>query len=155
MISVIRNLVAGPYRPGEEHRFKAEVIRARESRNARLRHFLTETEGTEPGFPDVLSAQGGRYLLIEFKVSDASGVLHFQNTQPGFYRKHLGLNICIAAWDVPGARLLVIDPEDIVRAKTTRFPCPKGRVPVYIAGLKQVWLSLMPERDLSPEERTP
>jgi hypothetical protein len=144
MIYVIRHLVDGPYRPGEEARLKADVIRARESRNPRLQHFCTETEGTEPGFPDVLSVQDSRYLLIEFKVSDASGVLHFQRSQPIFYKKYREVTLCIAAWDVPGARLLLIDPEDIVQAKSARFRCPKGSVPVCAANLNRDRLSLLP-----------
>jgi hypothetical protein len=133
MISEVKQLACGPYRPGQEASLKADVIAARERQHPALRHFRLETGAVEPGLPDVLSVNKTGYVLIEFKVSDARGVLHFQRSQPLFYRKFPELNICILAWDAPGDRLLVIDPKDVVAAKTLWFPCPKGSVPVLVA----------------------
>jgi hypothetical protein len=142
VIVVVNNLAYGPYRPGQEDLFKAQVIKAREAKDPALRHFRTEIEGTEPGFPDVLSVKDGLYLLIEFKVSDDRGVLHFEKTQPLFYKKHRDLNICIAAWDVPGLRLLMVDPDDVVAVKSLTFRCPKGPLSGVVCNLNRNLLSL-------------
>jgi hypothetical protein len=139
MISERRFLVSGPYNSGQEAAFKRDVIAAREREDPRLRHFRIESEETEPGFPDMLAVLGFTYMLIEFKVSDKKGVITFEKSQPLFYRQNRGVRITIMAWDIPGDRLLLLDPKDVSEyaAKTAslRFPLPKGEVPLFTADL--------------------
>jgi hypothetical protein len=85
-----------------------------------------ETEETEPGFPDVAGFSANCYILTEFKVSDAKGVIEFQKSQPLFYRKHPKLRIGILAWDVPGKRVVSISPQEILEAKALKFKIPPG-----------------------------
>jgi hypothetical protein len=132
MISVVKHLVWGPYCPGQEKRLKKDVIAERERRDPALRHFMIESEDTVPGFPDVLCVKKDSCLLIEFKVSDDQGVLHFERTQPLFYKKHPDLYMLILAWDVPKQRLICIDPADVVAAKALRFGCPKCTLPKVV-----------------------
>jgi hypothetical protein len=120
-------LESGPYRSGEEERFKQDVIRRWEARRgATWSFFCIESPGTADGFPDVLALSDlGKYGLYEFKVSDKRGVIRFQKTQPRFYRTHLGLDIWIVAWNVPLNREERIPAADIVAAKSLRFQLPR------------------------------
>jgi hypothetical protein len=114
----------GPYRSGEEQRFKQDAIKDWESQGRVWSYFCIESPGTADGFPDVLALTGGpwsEYALYEFKVSDDSGVIHFQKTQPLFYRKHSDLHIWIVAWDVPRNAAEIIDAKRVVEAKSLRF----------------------------------
>ena len=60
-----------------------------------------ETEETVRGFPDVmcLTNAGSKTFadFYEFKISDKSGKIKFQPTQPAFYKSHKDLNIKIIA----------------------------------------------------------
>jgi hypothetical protein len=115
----------GPYRPGQEERFKQDSIRSWESNRNGWRYFCIESPGTADGFPDVLAANDqGEYFLWEFKVSDAHGVIHFQNTQPLFYRKNSGLNIWTLAWSVPSQRAIFVPATNIAAAHSLRYPLP-------------------------------
>jgi hypothetical protein len=120
----------GPYAPGQENKFKMDMIRrwAEDTDKART-YFCIETESTEPGFPDVLilSRYGGAYSLFEFKVSDERGVITFKKSQPLFYKKHADLYIRIIAWDVPGNRAVVIQPSSVVRSKTLKIKLPEAK----------------------------
>lgn len=126
MITTINGLVTGPYKPGQETKFKADVLKVWESRNVGWEHFKIETEETEPGFPDVAGFSANCYALTEFKVSDANGVITFEKSQPLFYKKHSRLRINILAWDVPGNRVVSISPQEITASKTLKFKIPKG-----------------------------
>jgi hypothetical protein len=126
MITTINGLVSGPYKPGQEDKFKTDVLKVWESRNDGWEHMRIETEETEPGFPDVAGFSVNCYALTEFKVSDAKGVIEFQKSQPLFYKKHFKLRINILAWDVPGNRAILISPQEILAAKTLRFKIPTG-----------------------------
>jgi hypothetical protein len=126
MITTINGLVSGPYAPGQEDKFKADVLKVWEGRNDGWEHLKIETEETEPGFPDVVSFSANCYTLTEFKVSNAKGVIEFQMSQPLFYKKHPKLRIDILAWDVPGKRVVSISPQEIISGKSLKFKIPKG-----------------------------
>jgi hypothetical protein len=126
MISTIKDLVPGPYKPGEEARFKADVLREKENNQLGITYFKIETEETEPGFPDVLAVTTKTYAMTEFKVSNSKGVITFQKSQPLFYKRHSDLNIAIWAWDVPNNRAVRISPDEIVAVKSLKFQIPKG-----------------------------
>jgi hypothetical protein len=134
MIHEVPGLIYGPYTSGQEHRFKMDVIKAREKQDPRLTHFCIETPETEPGFPDVLAVHGGAYTLFEFKVSDRQGYITFEHSQPLFYRRNRGVRIFILAWDVSQHRLIQMDAEDAVKhvfeTASHRFLCPKGPLPL-------------------------
>jgi hypothetical protein len=120
------DLVSGPYISGQERRFKRDVIQALERQADGWSFFCIESPGTADGFPDVLAlSDKGRYQLYEFKVSDAHGVIHFQKTQPLFYRKHSDLDIWIVAWNTPLGRSERFPAGRIVAAKSLRFRLPK------------------------------
>jgi hypothetical protein len=115
----------GPYRAGEEARFKRDVLRAWEALRDGWKYFCVESPGTADGFPDVVClSEAGEYWLCEFKVSDERGVVHFQRTQPLFYKKNAGLRMAALAWDVPRQRAVYLDLRDIVAAKSLRYRLP-------------------------------
>jgi hypothetical protein len=126
MITTINGLVSGPYRPGQEDAFKADVLKVLENRRDGWEYMRIETEETEPGFPDVAAFSVNCYALTEFKVSDAKGVIEFQKSQPLFYKKHPNLRMGVLAWDVPGNRVVAITPNEILAAKTLKFKIPPG-----------------------------
>jgi hypothetical protein len=119
--------VKGPYWVGEEARFKRDTLRAWEARNDGWRYFCIESPGTADGFPDVAGlSETGEYRLFEFKVSDARGVIHFQRTQPLFYKQNIGLAMVVLAWDVSRQRAVFLDPKEVVAAKSLRYKLPGG-----------------------------
>lgn len=65
--------------------------------------FCIETEETVHGFPDVMCLHYRPYMNVagffEFKRSDSSGVIHFEPTQPAFYRRNPDMDIDIIALD--------------------------------------------------------
>jgi hypothetical protein len=102
--------VQGPYYAGEEARFKRDMLKAWEARRDGWKYFCIESPGTADGFPDVAAlSDAGEYRLYEFKVSDAKGYVHFQRTQPLFYRKHRELAMTGIAWDVPSQKVVFFD----------------------------------------------
>jgi hypothetical protein len=120
------NLEGRAYRSGEEERFKQDTIKEWERATAGISYFCIESPGAADGFPDVLAlGSTGQYGLFEFKVSDKRGVIHFERTQPLFYRKHRDLDILIVAWNVPMARVERVQAESVVSAKSLRFQLPK------------------------------
>jgi hypothetical protein len=117
----------GPYQPGEERRFKRDVIELWQAEwGPGWSFFCIESPGVADGFPDVLAANSmGEYGLYEFKVSDKSGAVVFEKTQLLFYKAHPDLNIKIVAWDVPGGRMAVLGPPAVIEGKSTRFRLPR------------------------------
>jgi hypothetical protein len=63
MITTVNGLVKGPYAPGQEDRFKADVLREWASRNDGWTYFQIENEEKEPGFPDAGAFSANCYLL--------------------------------------------------------------------------------------------
>lgn len=126
MITTINGLVSGPYKPGQEDRFKADILKIWASRNDGWEHLKIETEETEPGFPDVVSLSANGYCLTEFKVSAANGVIKFEKSQLLFYKQHINLRINILAWDVSGNRVVSISPHEIIPSRTLNFKIPRG-----------------------------
>ena len=87
--------------------------------------FHIETEETEPGFPDTIRVSTVRSSLqIEYKVSDAKGVIHFKKSQPLWYRRHMDLTVVILAWDQRVDRTMLITHDEIVNAATLHFRLP-------------------------------
>lgn len=122
---VIKDLVEGPYLPGQEARFKADVIKVYESRRDGWTYLQVENEEKEPGFPDLLAVNANCYLMIEFKVSDMKGVVAFERSQPLFYKRHPDLRITILAWDVPRNRTVNITRQEAAAAKSLKIKIPE------------------------------
>jgi hypothetical protein len=121
-----KDVVPGPYYPGEEARFKRDVLKMWEARLDGWRYFCIESPDTAAGFPDVLAANDrGKYELYEFKVSDDKGVLKFEKTQPLFYKQHSGLRMMVVAWDVPKQSLAFVSTDHVVAAKSLWFRLPE------------------------------
>lgn len=80
-----------------EQQFKKFWIAENFSKYAAI--FPVETEETIQGFPDVLAVtKEGKAVFFEFKYGRGkSSVLHFQPTQPAFYKKHKDLDIRVVA----------------------------------------------------------
>jgi hypothetical protein len=104
------------YAPGQEDRFKRDMILALQASEEGVEVFQIENEEKEPGFPDVIVLEpSGRYKLCEFKVSDERGVITFEPSQPRFYRRHPGLDITIIAWNVPAGRPHRVSASAVLR----------------------------------------
>lgn len=82
-----------------EQAFKMEWIRR--NRKHFMELFCIETEETVKGFPDVLAIEehdncSQTPYFLEFKKA-RNGFIHFQSTQPAFYKKHNRLFISIVS----------------------------------------------------------
>ena len=67
-------------------------------------YVLVESPLTASGFPDLLLQRvhpsgKKKYYFIEFKISDESGAIKFQNTQPAYYRRHSTFPFLIFAFN--------------------------------------------------------
>lgn len=84
-----------------EQQFKMKYISSVLKKAGYSYVFPIETEETVRGFPDVmcLTVQEGKILsdFYEFKISDKSGKIKFQPTQPAFYKAHKDLNVSVIA----------------------------------------------------------
>ena len=76
-----------------------------------------ETEETIPGFPDVMELVTfvGRTeaKFYEFKISDSRGNIHFQPTQPPFYRNNRELWIEVVAYNRKSQRVHIFSADEI------------------------------------------
>jgi hypothetical protein len=124
MIRKLEYDALGPYAPGEEARFKADILAVYKN-DPECNAFMIETEETTPGFPDVLYCRGEEYFMMEIKVSDKRGVITFQKSQPLFYKQHPKLWLAIVAWDVPRNRAVSITPNEIIKARSLSFKLPE------------------------------
>jgi hypothetical protein len=120
-VKVIKDIPVGPYAPGQETRFKADVMKhLRKGTDCTC--FAIETEETVPGFPDCIACYSdvnSPYELIEFKVSTKGGHMNFKWSQTIFYSRYPKLPIRILVWDVPKKRLVCLLPAEILSQKTT------------------------------------
>ena len=123
----LSNFVTGPFR--NETEFKAAGMRFLSALDYEFgRWFRVETEETEPGMPDTAffpsfgSTKSGR--LIEYKISDDRGRIHFRRSQPLFYRQNTMLDITILVWDVRYNRTVAISPEEVVAGKSLTLWIP-------------------------------
>lgn len=67
-----------------------------------------ETEETVQGFPDVMGVdENNKVHFLEFKITDESGKIKFQPTQPAFYKNNkdipISVIVLIRKKDTPGA----------------------------------------------------
>jgi hypothetical protein len=116
----------GPYAPGEESRFKKDLIKYWESINDGWHYFCVESPDTMRGFPDVLAiSDRGRYQLYELKVSDNKGFIKFERTQPLFYKKHGGLHALVVAWNVPFREAVYFSAGMAAQAGKLRIQLPR------------------------------
>ena len=90
-------------------------------RNSGQKIFNIETEETVAGFPDVMelwtaNLQAGsvtQALFYEFKISDKSGSIKFQPTQPAFYKQNPELPIKVVAYNRLSRRVHVFSTNEI------------------------------------------
>jgi hypothetical protein len=120
----VKDLVSGPFK--DENAFKQAVLQVWRKNNAWLKHFEIENEEKAPGMPDVLSISGYfPSFFTELKISDASGVIVFQKTQPLFYKQNKDIKIDILAWDIRFNRVVSLSPDEVIRAKTLKIKLPE------------------------------
>jgi hypothetical protein len=124
------DLPVGPFLPGQEFKFKMHTIKYWARIYTDRTYFCIETSDTVSGFPDVLGMGegGGFYELIEFKVSNAKGVIEFQRSQPMFYKDYAAkLPIHVLAYDVPRDRVIRLETDEVVKAKSLRMRLSKAQ----------------------------
>jgi hypothetical protein len=120
----VKGLVFGPFK--DEAAFKKAVLKAWREDLDRYTHFEIENEEKEPGMPDVLSmSKHSPAFFTEFKISDASGFIEFQKTQPLFYKRNKGIDIQILAWDMRFSRTVTLTSDEVVEAKTLKIKLPE------------------------------
>lgn len=114
---------AGIFEPGDEQWFKTwHMGRVETILGPRATAFQIENEEKEPGFPDVLiDIEGGAPLYIEYKVSDARGVVKFQRAQPLFYKSHPRMPIYVVVYSVPEKDYTVFPAALVLSAMTARY----------------------------------
>ena len=104
-------------------------------RNAGQKIFNIETEETVAGFPDVMelwtaNLQAGsctQALFYEFKISDLSGSIKFQPTQPAFYKHNSELPIKVVAYNRFSKRVHVFSTNEIFD-KNSPYYTTNGRI---------------------------
>lgn len=85
----------------DEQEFKMKYIREN-LKSPYCKVFCIETEETVKGFPDVMvivTGEDNTAFFFEFKVSDKSGNIKFQPTQPAFYRANPELKVRVIAYN--------------------------------------------------------
>jgi hypothetical protein len=99
--------------------------------NAKL--FCIETEETIAGFPDVMevitlsAGSTSQVFFFEFKISDRSGSIKFQPTQPAFYKQNHELPIKVVAYNRVSRRVHVFKTQAIF-CKDTPYYTTNGRI---------------------------
>ena len=97
--------------------------------------FNIETEETVAGFPDVMelwtaNLQAGsctQAFFYEFKISDLSGSIKFQPTQPAFYKYNPELPIKVVAYNRFSKRVHVFSTNEIFD-KSSPYYTINGRI---------------------------
>ena len=103
--------------------------------NAGQKIFNIETEETVAGFPDVMelwtaNLQAGsctQAFFYEFKISDLSGSIKFQPTQPAFYKHNSELPIKVVAYNRFSKRVHVFSTNEIFDKKSPYYTA-NGRI---------------------------
>jgi hypothetical protein len=125
-VKIITGLVCGPFKSEQE--FKLAVLNAwrRRRENAAFTYFEIENEEKEPGMPDVIAVSPVLpACFTEFKYADKNGVIHFQKSQPLFYRCHRSLYIQVLAWDPRmDGRVVRLGPDEVVKLKSLWVALP-------------------------------
>lgn len=102
-------------------------------RNAGQKIFNIETEETVAGFPDVMelvTISAGSCIqafFYEFKISDLSGSIKFQPTQPAFYKHNSELPIKVVAYNRFSKRVHVFSTNEIFD-KNSPYYTTNGRI---------------------------
>lgn len=106
----------------DEHRIKGEV---------KQKIFCIETEETIAGFPDVMELISYREHSVakfyEFKISDKSGNIKFQPTQPAFFKSNSELYIRVVAYNRASKRVHRFSPSEIFD-KESPYYTTTGRI---------------------------
>ena len=98
---------------------KLYVTKELYKRNISQKIFCIETEETVAGFPDVMelitdsAGSCTQAFFYEFKISDLSGNIKFQPTQPAFYKQNSELPINVVAYNRFSKRVHVFSTNEI------------------------------------------
>lgn len=100
---------------------KLYVVKELHRKGTGQKIFYIETEETVAGFPDVMelwtaNLQEGsctQAFFYEFKISDLSGGIKFQPTQPAFYKHNSELPIKVVAYNRFSKRVHVFSANEI------------------------------------------
>ena len=95
--------------------------------------FCIETEETIKGFPDVMCinvpCEDVRVpFFYEFKLSDKSGKIKFQPTQPAFYKSHKDLGIMVIALNKKTGKAHSFPVEDLFHKESKYYMNEKAEV---------------------------
>ena len=102
-------------------------------RNTGQKIFNIETEETVAGFPDVMelvtisAGSCTQVFFYEFKISDLSGSIKFQPTQPAFYKHNSELPIKVVAYNRFSKRVHVFSTNEIFD-KNSPYYTTNGRI---------------------------
>ena len=106
-------------------------LKQRASATATQKLFCIETEETVAGFPDVmeLTTFCGKTTarFFEFKISDSSGTIKFQSTQPSFFKNNWELDIEVVAYNRHTKRVHLFSPDEIFD-KDSPYYTATGRI---------------------------
>jgi len=117
------------YNPGDEQKFKSEMLRCKRLLHPGRTYFEVENEEKEDGFPDTIEVwENNRAVFVEYKVSDKNGIVTFECGQPLFYKKHHKLLIRVIVWVVPDNTYYVFTADDIVAQKKLKMQVVHGRI---------------------------
>ena len=129
--------VSGTYAGCEnEQQFKKlYCVTELKKRNSGQKIFNIETEETVAGFPDVMelwtaNLQKGsctQAFFYEFKISDSSGNIKFQPTQPAFYKNNSELPIKVVAYNRLSKRVHVFSANEIFNNQAPYYTA-SGRI---------------------------
>lgn len=98
---------------------KLYCISELKKRNSGQKIFNIETEETVAGFPDVMelvtisAGSCTQVFFYEFKISDSSGNIKFQPTQPAFYKNNSELPIKVVAYNRLSKRVHLFRTNEI------------------------------------------
>ena len=112
---------------------KLYVTRELHKRSTGQKIFCIETEETVTGFPDVMelvTISAGSFtqaFFYEFKISDLSGSIKFQPTQPAFYRQNSELPIKVVAYNRFSKRVHVFSANEIFNGDSPYYTT-NGRI---------------------------
>ena len=101
--------------------------------NSTQKIFCIETEETVAGFPDVMelvtisAGSCTQAFFYEFKISDLSGSIKFQPTQPAFYKNDSELPIKVVAYNRFSKRVHVFSTNEIFN-KDSPYYTTNGRI---------------------------
>jgi len=133
LISNVSDTYAGC--ENEQQFKKLYCVTELKKRNSGQKIFNIETEETVAGFPDVIelwtaNLQSGsctQAFFYEFKISDLSGSIKFQPTQPAFYKHNSELPIKVVAYNRFSKRVHVFSTNEIFD-KNSPYYTTNGRI---------------------------